>query len=63
MCVPVQISALPRAAGGWGLPGRVERGSVRSHTPCVPREEPARLDRMPGVCDLPLGLATAASLP
>lgn len=38
LCVPIQISALPRAAGGWGLPGRVERGSVCSHTPCVCRE-------------------------
>ena len=48
---------------GWGLLGCAKQGNVFSRIPCVLSEEPERLDRMPGVCDLPLRLATAVSLP
>lgn len=53
----------PCPAKGWGLLGCVKQGNAFSRQPRVPRQEPERLDRMPGGCDLPLRLATAGSLP
>lgn len=53
----------PCPAKGWGLLGCVKQGNAFSLIPRVLRQEPERLDRMPGVCDLPLRLATAGSLP